>query len=186
MALSFPVSLSGKPIVIEKNWCRQCDKGDYAVIDTVRASGGKKQPYCIKCWQAFMPMLQAHERGEAPLPAIRTTASSSWDFVVCKNPGCAEKNRKAKHYSGWCTYSCAVGNGWEEAIAATPPPAPAQGEACVPPLTEDLDKDVGEDKALDETCMQNITKDKVIARIAESQMMKSYIKSNKGKVVDLS
>ena len=50
----------------------------------------------------------------------------------------------------------------------------------------DADEDNAQEKASNETCMQEMMRDTMIIRIAQSQMMKSYIKSSKGKLMEVS
>ncbi len=141
----FPVMLSGSPVVIRKDWCRSCDKGDWSRVPTVKSTGqkAKAKPYCSDCWTSWLPMLTSVERGEEIADSVGGSDGNHepWtpEYELCKNADCASKWRKARHFSGHCSYNCAVNCGWEEIGGTTVPPpadmlpAPAPSSPPSPP-----------------------------------------------------
>jgi hypothetical protein len=119
----FPVALSGAPVVVTVDWCRGCQQGD---VPTVRATGKKGKPYCVSCWDPHLKLLKPQERGDpsvaaqnpadlkAPDPYEPESKAQEPDFTRCKHPECYANWRKAKHYSGYCSLSCALASGWVE------------------------------------------------------------------------
>jgi hypothetical protein len=108
--MSFPVMLAGVRVVPKEDWCRGCDNGEWKMVSTVASTGKKKQPFCKQCWQSYMPQLTAEERGEAPV-ALAPTAAAEAPYTCCKNKSCALLWRKARHESGYCSWTCAQSNG---------------------------------------------------------------------------
>jgi hypothetical protein len=58
----FPVLLSGSMVVIEDDWCRGCDNGEWRKVLTVKAPGKGKR-YCSSCWTPWLTKLLPSERG---------------------------------------------------------------------------------------------------------------------------
>ena len=114
----FPVALSGAPVVVTVDCCRGCQQED---VPTVRATGKKGKPYCASCWDPHLKLLKPQERGDpsvaAQVPAEPKAPESKApepDFTRCKHPECYANWKKAKHYSGYCSLSCALASGWVE------------------------------------------------------------------------
>ena len=115
----FPVALSGAPVVVTVDWCRGCQQGD---VPTVRATGKKGKPY----WDPHLKLLKPQERGDpsvaaqdpaelkAPDPYEPESKAQEPDFTRCKHPECYANWKKARHYSGYCSLSCALASGWVE------------------------------------------------------------------------
>ena len=110
----FPLLLSGSPVVICKDWCRNCDQGDYQMVPTVKSPGAKGKRYCSECWTSWLPLLTSVERGEI---VLESTSCNDDVYEVCKNQKCASRWKKARHVSGHCSYSCAVAAGWQEPMS---------------------------------------------------------------------
>lgn len=55
-------------------------------------------------------------------------AETTWkpEYAVCNAPKCADVWKKAKHHSGYCSYSCAVVHGWVEETVVCQPVAQAE------------------------------------------------------------
>ena len=123
----FPVMLSGKAVEIKQEWCRGCDVGSYTMVQCVKGTGKKGKYYCASCWDAWFPMLTVAERGEGAATVSRATSlvlQPPWP--TCKVFGCAELWKKAKHHSGYCSYSCAIKHGWTEETVICQPVAQAE------------------------------------------------------------
>ena len=137
--MSFPVMLAGVRTVAKDDWCKGCHKGP---VSTVMSTGKKKKPFCMECWQPFLQYLSAAERGETALTGNageRTSIEGDASvgdtpilaaYVCCKNKSCAADWKKAKHTeSGYCSWTCAVQNGWV-AAPTLPPYVCCKNKSC--------------------------------------------------------
>ena len=108
----FPIALNGAPVLVTVDWCRQCHQ---EAVRTVRATGTGGKPYCSTCWDPYLKLLTPQERGDPSTEQVPVESRAPEpDFTRCKHPQCYANWRKARHYSGYCSLSCALASGWEE------------------------------------------------------------------------
>ena len=153
VTMAFPLFLNGSPAEINSASCFGCSSFQPCVVtpQSFRVERKGCQHYgrkhlCASCWSPFMGFLDPRElpgscaavTGNSGECTSTEADASVLDppilppYVCCKNKSCAADWKKAKHNaSGYCSWTCAVQNGWEELSVNIPPPVESQPVAPV-------------------------------------------------------